>query len=62
MKACLKNNDKIIRWSEFIKSFEHFGTLLINAPILQYPDFLEQFILTTDSSNYSTDTVTDTVF
>lgn len=35
----------------FIDTFEICKTLLCNDPILQYPDFSKQFILTTDASN-----------
>lgn len=48
---CLKKNSKVIHSPEFVKSFNHLKELLINAPILKYPDFSQPFILTTDASN-----------
>lgn len=53
LTQCLKKDSKIIHNSDFINSFEHCKQLLINAPILQYPDFEKQFILTTDASNFA---------
>jgi hypothetical protein len=35
------------------KSFETLKTVLINEPILKYPDYDKPFILTTDASNYA---------
>lgn len=37
--------------SDYINCFEKCKTLLTNDPILQYPDFQKEFILTTDASN-----------
>lgn len=51
MTLCLKKDAKVIHSPEFIMAFEHCKQLLINAPILTYPDFKKQFILTTDASN-----------
>jgi len=53
LTVCLKKNAKIKISSEFINSFEHCKNLLINAPILKYPDFTQEFILTTDASNFA---------
>ena len=51
MTQCLKKGSKIdIHDPEYINCFEHCKTLLINDPILQYPDFSKEFILTTDAS------------
>lgn len=52
LTKCLKKNAKInIHDEEYIECFEKCKTLLSNEPILQYPDFTKQFILTTDASN-----------
>lgn len=51
LTKCLKKNSKIIHNQEFISAFNTCKNLLINAPILQYPDFKKPFILTTDASN-----------
>jgi len=47
----LKKDAKFV-WSEAQENaFEHLKSKLINRPILQYPDFSKEFILTTDASN-----------
>lgn len=52
MTQCLKKGSKIdITNPNYISCFEKCKTLLINDPILQYPDFSKDFILTTDASN-----------
>lgn len=51
MTKCLKKSNKITLDSEYINCFERCKTLLTNDPILQYPDFTKDFILTTDASN-----------
>jgi hypothetical protein len=51
MTSLLKKNVKFQINDEFQKSFETCKSLLINAPLLQYPDFTKSFILTTDASN-----------
>lgn len=53
LTSCLKKDAKIIHTPEFLNSFNHLKNLLINAPILQFPDFTKPFVLTTDSSNYA---------
>lgn len=53
LTACLKKGSKIIINSDYIDCFEHCKTLLTNDPILVYPDFSKEFILTTDASNYA---------
>lgn len=54
MTHCLKKGNKInINDPTYRESFERSRNTLINAPILQYPDFSKQFILTTDASNYA---------
>lgn len=51
LTQCLKKNSKIIIDDEYIRCFEHCKQLLTNDPILQYPDFTKEFLLTTDASN-----------
>ena len=51
MTKCLKKSNKITLDSEYTNCFEKCKTLLTNDPILQYPDFTKEFILTTDASN-----------
>lgn len=51
MTKCLKKNATVIHDEEFIKSFNTAKEILTNDPILQYPDFSKEFILTTDASN-----------
>lgn len=53
MTQCLRKGVKIIHSPEFLNAFGHCKNLLINAPILQYPDFSKPFLLTTDASNYA---------
>lgn len=51
LTACLKKNAKIIHNQNFVESFNNCKQILCNDPILQYPDFEKEFILTTDASN-----------
>lgn len=51
MTKCLKKSNKITLDSDYIDCFNKCKTLLTNDPILQYPDFTKEFILTTDASN-----------
>lgn len=51
LTLCLKKGRKITLDSDYIDCFEKCKTLLTNDPILQYPDFNREFILTTDASN-----------
>lgn len=51
MTQCLKKGSKIIFSDDYMNCFEKCKTLLTNDPILQYPDFSKDFILTTDASN-----------
>lgn len=54
MTACLKKGKKIILDdTNYVNSFEKCKTLLMNDPILQYPDFNRDFVLTTDASNFA---------
>lgn len=48
---CLKKNAKIVLNDEYLACFETCKNLLMNEPILQYPDFSQPFNLSTDASN-----------
>lgn len=51
---CLKKGMEInYKNPEYVKCFELCKNLLINEPILQYPDFTQKFNLTTDASNFA---------
>lgn len=47
----LRKDTKIIINDEYVKAFEQCKDLLINAPLLQHPDFSKPFIVTTDASD-----------
>ncbi|KAL4126715.1 hypothetical protein QTP88_010924 [Uroleucon formosanum] len=50
----LLKRDVPFKWSNLCQqSFEKLKNLLINYPILQYPDFTRPFNLTCDASNYA---------
>lgn len=52
LTKCLRKDSKLnINDDEYIKAFEYCKELICNAPILTYPDFEQQFTLTTDASN-----------
>jgi hypothetical protein len=51
LTLCLKKGAKVVHSPQFVESFNHLKELLINAPILRYPDFEKPFVLTTDASN-----------
>ena len=51
MTMCLKKGASIKHDEEFIKSFNTAKEILTNDPILQFPDFSKEFVLTTDASN-----------
>lgn len=53
LTLCLKKDAKIQHTPQFVKCFEDCKNVLINEPVLQYPDFTKPFILTTDASNVS---------
>lgn len=53
MTSCLKKNSKITLDKIYVDCFEKCKKLLTNDPILQYPDFSKEFILTTDASNFA---------
>lgn len=57
LTLCLKKDAKIEHTPQFIKCFEDCKKLLTNEPILQYPDFTKDFILTTDASNVAVGSV-----
>jgi hypothetical protein len=51
MIARLKKGVKLTLTPDYVQCFEHCKKFLTNDPILQYPDFTKDFILTTDASN-----------
>lgn len=53
MTKCLKKNATVNHSKEFIESFEKSKEILSNSPVLQYPNFEQPFILTTDASDVS---------
>lgn len=50
---CLKKNNKVIHDENFLKAFNTCKTILMNDPLLQHPDFTQDFNVTTDASNYA---------
>lgn len=50
LTACLKKGKRVIIDNKYTEAFQKCKELLINAPILQYPDMSKPFILTTDAS------------
>lgn len=52
MTKCLKKGAKLnTKDPDYVSSFNLCKELLVNAPILAYPDFTKPFVLTTDASN-----------
>ena len=51
LTICLKKGAKVVVTEEYKDAFEKCKQILCNEPILQYPDFAQQFIITTDASN-----------
>lgn len=51
LTQCLKKGSKIVIDKNYSDCFEKCKALLTNDPILQYPDFSKEFLLTTDASN-----------
>lgn len=51
LTQCLKKGSKITLDQNYVDCFEKCKVLLTNDPILQYPDFSKDFVLTTDASN-----------
>lgn len=50
----LLKNDVLFNWGiEQENSFEKFKNILISEPLLKYPDFNQEFVLTTDASNFA---------
>lgn len=51
---CLKKGAQInVNDPVYIKTFEDCKTILTNEPLLQYPDFTKEFLVTTDASNFA---------
>lgn len=50
---CLKKRNKIETTEQYCMAFQMCKELLVNAPILQFPDFEKTFILTTDASDFA---------
>lgn len=54
LTRCLKKGSKIdTEDADYNNAFNTLKTNLINSPVLGYPNFLEAFTLTTDSSNFA---------
>lgn len=54
LTACLKKDCKInIQDKNYRNAFNKLKALLTSDPILHYPDFNKEFVLTTDASNYA---------
>lgn len=54
LTSCLKKGAKInIKDPTYEKAFKICQELLMNDPILSYPDFEKEFIVTTDASHYA---------
>jgi hypothetical protein len=51
LTECLRKGKEIVLNTRYMECFEYCKELLCNEPILQYPDFSKEFILTTDASN-----------
>lgn len=50
---CLRKGETIQHTKEFVDAFHRFKQILTSSSILQYPDFSQQFIVTTDASNHA---------
>lgn len=54
LTKCLKKDAIInVNDQEYVRCFNMCKDILMNEPVLQYPDFAKPFILTTDASNVS---------
>lgn len=53
MTKCLRKDQKEIDPNSYKEAFEKLKILVCSSPILQIPDFNEDFYLTTDASNYA---------
>lgn len=51
LSSCLKKNAKVTHGKNSTFSFKNCKQILSNDPILQFPDFSKEFILTTDASD-----------
>lgn len=51
MTQCLKKDKSIVLDDQYVNAFDTCRKILMNDPILQYPDFTKPFVLTTDASN-----------
>ena len=52
LTKCLKKDAKLnFNDPEYVRAFYHCKEILMNAPVLAYPDFSKTFKLTTDASN-----------
>lgn len=50
LTSLLRKNTKFIWSDECEAAFDYFKSVLLNPPILQFPDFSKQFIITCDAS------------
>lgn len=56
--TALLNKDVSFEWStECQRAFETLEQKLVEAPVLQYPDFERPFILTTDASQFAIESI-----
>jgi len=53
LTGLLKKNEKFAWGDAHQYAFEKLKNILTKEPILQYPDFDKEFLLTTDASNYA---------
>lgn len=53
LTECLKKGRKIILNERYLNTFATCKNLLMNDPLLQYPDFSKPFNLTTDASDFA---------
>ncbi len=53
LNALLKKDEKFEWTPECEKAFQHLRNALTNPPVLAYPDFDKEFILTCDASGYA---------
>jgi len=53
MTVQLKKGQSIEHTPDFVEAFEKSKTLLTSSHILQYPDFSQPFVLTTDASDFA---------
>lgn len=49
----LRKEENFLWTSQQQESFETLKNILTNPPLLQYPDFSKEFVITTDASNYA---------